>query len=296
MLHRLSDKSSVPATLLGAALLVAPAAARSAAAQVCNPPPSSNEAKLLAFYAVPIAFSPDVAAETLRAGAVRAALEVSYVPRPAEHLRHSEVCNSKGESTNLSSIFPRPRVSVGLPHGFAVEGSYLPPVTVFDAEPNMASVAVRYERPVAWTRLGAGARLLVRAHLTAGRVRGPITCAREVLSSDPADPCYGTRPSRDTYRPNMAGLEAASTWTHAAGALAVYAGTGVTWLRPRFRVGFTNGFGQVDTTRVEVDLTRVAVLGGVTWRLTPAAEVGAQLYSVPQDATTVRVSGGWRLH
>ena len=97
---------------------------------------------------------------------------------------------------------------------------------------------------------------------TVGHVSGPITCAQSSLQqTDPEAGCYGTRPSDDTFKPNMFGLEGVYGATTRSGRFDLFVGSGFTWLRPRFEVGFTNLDGVTDNTQIEVDLTRVAESG-----------------------------------
>ena len=80
-----------------------------------------------------------------------------------------------------------------------------------------------------------------------------------------------------------------------AKALAFYAGLGENFLRPRFRVGFTDGLGNVDNTLVTVDLNRIAMFAGATVEVTYAMDLSAQAYGVREDGVTFRVGGGYRL-
>src|SRR5690242_16087001 len=63
---------------LAASALAASALAAPLAAQVCQPGPSSNEAKTLAIFSVPLAFSPATAPELLPG--LQAGLEVASLP------------------------------------------------------------------------------------------------------------------------------------------------------------------------------------------------------------------------
>jgi hypothetical protein len=257
----------------------------------CRVGKETNEARLLAYYAAPLAFSPSGTLERMTPGSVRLGFELTYIPEPDDELRHTSICFlPKEEHSQLSPVVPRPRVAVGLPGGLVVEGTWLPPVTVADAEPNMASLALGFVRPVA----GAWG-VAVRAHATVGRVRGPITCPEEALQqSEPAAACYGDAASRDTYRPNLVGLETAVTWT-GAGRFALYGGAGYSSLRPRFQVGFQPANAPFDSTRVEVNLRRLAVMAGGRARVSPALAIAGELYAVPEDVTTFRLGGTWRI-
>lgn len=277
------------------AVLMTGFAARPAAAQ-CRPPANSNEAKLLAFYADPITFSLATQPEILPPGSVRIGAELSPIPTPDPSLERTSVCfTSKTEHTRLAPVFARPRISVGLPAGFVVEASYLPPVRIADAQPNMGSVALSRTQLLPFHPAGAPLWLTLRAHTTLGRVRGSITCASSSLQqSDPTQPCYGSTPSHDTFKPNMVGAEGAVGTSVHHGVVGMYAGGGVTWLRPRFQVGFTDGQGIPDNTRILVNLTRAAAFGGLTLHLPNAFDVSGQLYAVPADVVTWRVGAGWR--
>lgn len=274
-------------------VLAAIPAGQSLAQGTCRPDPENNEAKLLAFFAAPIAFSPGGNVTALGPGKLRIGGELTYVPEPSAEISRSERCYaSKTEQTHLSPVFPRPRVAIGLGGGFALEGSYLPPVTVMDATPNLASVALSR-----LTSIGA-AGLLLRAHATFGKVEGAITCPEESLqTSDVTRPCYGTSKSTDTYKPNMFGAEAAVTFASSE-RITGYAGAGYTALRPRFQVGFQDARPGVayDDTRIIVDLDRVALFAGGVMQVSPWIGLLAELYSVPEDVTTFRVGAHlvWR--
>jgi hypothetical protein len=182
---------------------------------------------------------------------------------------------------------------IGLPAGFIFEGSYVPPIQLYDAKPNLGSFALsRAQRlPSAW---GGALTLLLRAHGTVGQVQGPITCPTKGLQTDDtAAPCFGTSPSNDTFHPYMVGGEGTLSLTTRDQRWAFWAGGGVNWLKPRFQTGFTDGNGFTDSTRVLVDLTRAVVFGGVTAHVTHAFELSAQVYSQPADVTTVRFAAGY---
>src|SRR5439155_11132922 len=125
-----------------ALLALAGVAATSVEAQ-CRPPANSHEARLLAFYEAPLVFSMAGAPTQPVAGEVHVAAEVGSVPSPSAALQRPEFCyQPHSENTKLTPAFGRPRITLGLPAGFALEASYLPPVTVGGATPNLASVAV----------------------------------------------------------------------------------------------------------------------------------------------------------
>ncbi|HJP85300.1 MAG TPA: hypothetical protein VJ852_04885 [Gemmatimonadaceae bacterium] len=282
-------------------LLIVAAAflAHSSAAAQCRVASSSNEGRLLAFYTAPIVFSMATAPEVLPAASIRLGAEGEYIPKPDPAIERTGLCfTQKSEHTSLSPVFGRPRITFGGPFGFALEFAYLPPVTIARATPNLFSYAVSHSHHFAFGPAASGTTLSLRFHGTFGNVKGAITCPRSSLQqSDPAAPCYGTSPSKDTFHPDMYGGEAAVGFAPGAGNFSWYAGAGANRIDPHFQVGFTDANGNVDRTEVELSepLWRPTVFGGVTAVVRNIFDVGAQVYSVPSDATLIRLMGGIRI-
>lgn len=279
------------------ALAMAAAAQTEAWAQ-CRVGGSSNEGRLLAFYTAPLVFSAATAPDVLPAAGVRVGGEAEYIPRPDPAIERTGLCfTQKSEKTSLSPVFGRPRITIGGPFGFALEAAYLPPVTIARATPNLLSFGVSYSR-----RLAAGpvwsTVMALRLHGTFGNVKGAITCPRSALQQgDPSAPCYGTEPSKDTFYPDMFGGEAAIGFAPRGSAVAWYGGAGANRIDPHFQVGFTDLNGNVDRTEVELrqPLVRGALFVGVTALVRSILDIGAQVYSVPSDATLFRLMGGIRI-
>lgn len=260
-----------------------------------RPSKESNEAKMLAFFAVPIAFSPAGSVAPMKAGEVRLSFDATYVPSPGKDITSPDECyrNDKTENTELSPVFPRPRIAVGLGGGFGLEASYLPPITVLDATPNLFAAALAYARAIG----GRGMSMLVRAHATVGQVKGPITCSPDVIqTTNPSGSCYATEPSEDTYKPGMIGAEVALGFGRGS-RLESYVGVGVTALRPRFQVGYVDASNppNFDDTLLEVNLTRVAAFVGAAYRVGDRVALTSEIYSVPWDVTTIRLGGSFRV-
>jgi len=95
----------------------------------------------------------------------------------------------------------------------------------------------------------------------------------------------------------MFGGEIAAGFTPGNGGLSFYGGAGANRIDPHFQVGFTDQAGNVDMTQVQLEnpATRAAVFGGVTALFRRIFDVGAQVYSVPADATLFRLMGGIRI-
>jgi hypothetical protein len=266
------------------------------AQSTCTPSSDTPEAKLLAFFAGPLAFSSVPGTASLGRGDIAVVGELGLLPSPPASIsRSSGACGfNKAENSDLAPIFPRPRVAIGLGKGFVAEVSWLPPVTVMDATPHLSGFALSWTMGAALPI--ASAHLTFRAHTTMGGVDGPITCPEKFLqTTSTASPCYGSTPSEDTYEPNAAGLEVVA---HASAAkLGWHVGLGSTTLASRLKVNFADGRGPAfhDRNIVKISLTRFALLGGVSYDALPSIALSAQVYSVPSDATTARLGLAWRV-
>lgn len=279
-----------PLAIVAAIALPAAAVAQS----TCKPASSTPEAKLLAFYAGPIAFSAVPGTALLDKGQIVISGELAMMPQPPSSIaRSSGACGfNKSENSELAPVFPRPRISIGAGNGFVVEASILPPLTVMDATPHLGGLAVSWTKGDPLPFLGA--RLTLRAHTTFGGVDGPITCPKDELQETNENaPCYGGTPSKDTYEPNVRGVEAIVAGAGAG--VAWHAGAGVNALGSRLLVSFVDGRGFLDNNVVQVTLSRVALLGGASWAASPTLALSAQVYSVPSDATTARLGLAWRV-
>jgi hypothetical protein len=267
---------------VGLVLAVVPGAV---AAQLCRPGPSSNEARTFAIVSTPLVFTGAGAA-----GATHRRLEVGleavYLPRVDAATRTPTTCRpGKGpENANLLTIAPRPRVALFPGAGLMLEASWIPPVRLNGVKPDLVGLAL------AWTG-GLGrddARLTLRGHATLGRIRAPITCPDAALQ-DPTSEYYQGRRSDDRFDPDVFGVEAQVAWSLGDGLVQPYLGTGYNRLQPRFQVNFTNAVDLTDNQKVEVDLNRVALFGGVTWRAAGAVTVSGEVYAMPSDTITGRL-------
>lgn len=269
----------------------------------CRVPAGSNEAKLLAFYTAPIVFTMATAPEVLPPASIRIGVEGEYIPKPDPAIEQTgtgtiRCFNQKSEHTSLSPVFGRPRITVGGPFGFSIEAAYLPPVTIARATPNLFSFAISQAHHVARGPLSNGTTLMLRVHGTFGNVKGAITCSQSQLQQTSSImPCYGMRPSKDTFHPDMFGGEVAAGFAPGVRGISFYGGAGINRIDPHFQVGFTDLNGTLDRTQVELEKPayRGAIFGGVSAVLRQVLDVGAQLYSVPSDATLFRLMGGVRI-
>ena len=250
-------------------------------AQVCRPGPRSNEANTLAQLSVPLAFG-DAAAPTSK-NAFEIGLEASYLPSIDDATATPTICRpGKGpEHTDFLFAIPRPRITVPLPGGLALQAAWVPPIRINGVKANLVGLSL--DKVFA---LGDRFVAAVEAHTTLGTIHAPITCDQDALS-DPISECFqGTR-SDDRYSPNIYGADLTVGWGN--GAIRPYLGGGYNRLQPRFQVNFTNQFGATDNTRVEVDLDRGVVFGGATWATGERIDLTGEVYAAPADAVTARL-------
>jgi hypothetical protein len=272
-------------SLLCCLMLAAPAVAWGQGSQAdCFPAKDSHEAQVFGIYSVPMAFAPAGAPVPLEAWHVRAGVETSYLPNIDDSTATPTTCRpGKGpENVNFGALLPRPRVSLGLPGGFALEASYIPPVRVKGAKPSILGVALRKTFALGGMTVG------IRGHATVGVIHAPIVCDDNALN-DPLSECFNGTKSNDEFHPNIFGGDASLGWSLGGGRFQPYLGAGFNLLHPRFRVNFTNQFGQVDRRRVEVDLQRAVLFAGASWFPSPRFAISGQIYSAPTDAVTGRV-------
>jgi hypothetical protein len=140
----------------------------------CTPPANGNEARLLAHYEAPVVFATADVPTVLPLGGLALSGEVVGVPAPSAAITSTGYCyTAKQEGTSLSPVLPRLRLAVGLPAGFAIEGSYLPAIMVDRATPNLDSLALSYTR-VVFAPPVSGPTVLVAGRLdgTMGRIVG----------------------------------------------------------------------------------------------------------------------------
>ena len=262
-------------------LVLAASAAPTLPAQqgLCLPSTSSHEANTFAILSVPVAFSGSRAPAP--AHGLSIGLEVASLPTVDPINATPTTCRpGKGpENAHPIAGIVRPRIAVAV-HGFVLEASWIPPVSVNEVKANLVGLAIA--RPV---NLAPGWYLGLRAHAVLGSLNAPITCDDAALR-DPSSECYGGTRSSDRWQPRVFGAEAVvGAGRHS---IRPYLGVGYTLLRPRFLVHFTNAAGSTDNTQVNVDLHRVALFGGVMWQL-GRSSITAEAYATPADAVTARI-------
>jgi hypothetical protein len=282
---RRKDGRTEGRTVLILGLVVVPASL--AAQGDCFPGTESNEAQTFAIFSVPLAYSP-LSAPARDAPKWRLGLEISSIPNVDDETATPTECRpGKGpENTDLLPALLRPRFAARLGAGFLLDASWIPPVRINGVKSNLFGLAL------AWSgKMGRSLTLGARLHGTFGEINAPITCPEEALE-DPGSECFEGTESDDRYKPNIFGADVRLGLGTSESKVHPYAGVGYNRLQPRFQVNFTNSAGELDDRKVEVDLNRMAVFGGLSWKLSQSLGLAGEVYSTPSDAVTLRIAFG----
>ena len=253
------------------------------------------EGRLMAYYSAALAFSPVGAPRIAAPWGGSFGLELSYVPSLSGAQRSAGF--SKTESTNLVPVVPRPRLSLTLPAGFALEGSWVPPIRAFGVTANLVSAAIA--RPFA---LRGNVVLTPRIAGTTGSVRGPITCNKDLEARGGGDAifyshvCHGLE-SEDRFEPLALSGEVVASRAMRGGAIAPYAGIGLRRERTTFDVGVRFSDGSFDPNHpiLKMNLTRGYGFVGATWAGPRQSALSAEMFYAPSSLLTARVQASVRL-
>lgn len=241
----------------------------------------------MAFYAAALSVSAIGTAAAGSPWSVGAGIELSHIPQLSRRQRTAGF--DKPESSNLSPVLPRARLSLGIPGGVRLEASWLPPVSVFDARANLYALAV--SRPIAsdWP-------VVVTPRLVAsgGRARGAITCNDALLRGTPSEQVYYSavchaRQSDDHFSPRQFSAELIVTRARDT-RIVPFATAGLRYDDVRFDIGVRrpDGSRDVDHPVLVMTVTRPFVAGGAVWRAS-RADAAAEIYYAPGSFVTVRV-------
>jgi hypothetical protein len=244
------------------------------------------EGRLMAFYAAALAVSAVGPGAASDGWSMSGGIELSLIPRLSRRQRTAGF--DKPESSNLSPVIPRIRIAISTPGQLRIEGSWLPPITVFDARANLYSLAV--SRTIA-----SRGSFIVTPRLAAagGRARGAITCNDALLRGTPSEQVYYARVCRaresdDHFEPRQLSAEVI-VGRSSASRLVPYATVGVRHDDTRFDIGVHRADGTRDPDHPVLvsRTTRPYFAGGATWRAGRTA-AGAELYYAPGSLVTVR--------
>lgn len=256
--------------------------------------PDGPEGRLLAFYAAAVAFSPAAFADD--ESRLTIGVELSYVPWLDADQRRPSI--DKPEATNLAPVFPRPRVAVRLGR-VLTEASWIPPIRLFDVRANL----IGFSASATALRV-SGLALAPRVWLTAGRIRGAMTCNEDTmlghgveLETYYATVCRG-RASDDWFEPRLLGGELLASRAIGDGDVHAYALAGARYDRTRFDIGvrMADGSRDPDHPILELRATRPHFALGATWRGPTRWGAGLEGFYAPGSLFTARLSAryAWR--
>ncbi len=209
-------------------------------------------------------------------GSVSIGLEGGHVPQLSESERRVGFDGTKVEDLNKTEVFGRPRVLVGLPAGWSLEASWLPPVEMFGVEPELYGLSVG--RPV-WR--GAAARVGLRLALQYATFEGDLTCSSDELGGP--NPFQCEAPSRDLLTARSGSLEASAAWPLGAeGRLEPFLTVIGSHLNLDFQVDALYA-GIHDTTRLHTDGETLAAAAGLAYRAAEEWQLVAELFWTPLD-------------
>jgi hypothetical protein len=220
-------------------------------------------------------------------GDVDLAFEVGWIPEVNDEDSRVGFRGTKEEDLNKAPVLARPRLTVGLPARFTLEVGWVPPLEVFDAKPNLVTVALG--RPLF---VGATWRAGARVHGQAGTIESDITCPDEVaargLDDLAGNPFACEEPSRDEVDLSYIGLEL-SAERDAGGAWVPYAAVGVSSLDMEFQVDSLRN-GLHDLSRLTASGPQWHAVTGLRWQGRPRTSLGFEVFYSPLRVE--RVEGG----
>jgi len=168
--------------------------------------------------------------DPLSLGQLEGFFELSEVPFLDVEERRVGFGGSKVEDLNKAQLVVRPGLRVGLPAGFSLEASFIPPIEVYGLEATV--FAARLAREVVSFR---GLLLEAAAHYMYGEAEGSFTCAQSLIDGG-HDPFDCAPPSMDRNLWRMAGAEATLSYPFWDGRLAPFASAAYSHLDSDFQV------------------------------------------------------------
>jgi hypothetical protein len=215
----------------------------------------------------------------LEPGALELGLEAGWVPSLSEEQRRVGFGGTKVEDLNRTPVIGRPRLTVGLPGGFALTGGWIPPLEIDGVETNLFSLGLAREL---WA--GNRSRGGFRLYGQTGTVEGAITCTAGDAASAPgsAGNPYGCEaPSNDEMTLTYWGFELSLAYRAGGGAEPYLAGA-VNRFDNEFQVdAFT--FGLHDRTLLVAEGTAWSVAAGLTHPLGERGRFAGEVFYTPLD-------------
>ncbi len=208
-------------------------------------------------------------------------LELGWIPHLSEEQRRVGFNGVKEEDLNRSPVMIRPRFRVGLPGGFGLDLSWVPPVEVQGVKSNLLSIGI--DRAL-WQgdRWSIGAR----AYAQVGETKGDFTCPESAASYPPGDPenIWGCEaPSSDTVSMDYFGLAVTGGFRlNERGTQAVFFGAGTTSMDLTFQTDAVT-YGFHDRTRLETDGWTSFINAGFSWDAWERSRFSVEAFYSPLD-------------
>lgn len=220
---------------------------------------------------------------------VEAGAEVGWIPYFGLGERTVGFNGTKEEALNHSTVFARPRITVGLPWDTSLSLSYVPPLKIAGVRPHLFAFAL--ERPLweqeSW-RVGA------RFYGQLGGAKGAFTCSKELAGYTPGsvrNPYGCDEPSRDRARQNYLGLELAAAWRlPGTPALEPWVAIAGNYLDTEVRVK-ARTFGIPDRSVLDAETWTLSASVGVAWAVTGQLSASVGVFYSPLEVSRPAGSG-----
>lgn len=218
------------------------------------------------------------------------AIDLASLPTLTREQRTVGFGGTKLEDLNRSPLVARPRARIGLPAGFALDASWLPPVEIDGARGNLFALGL--SRPLLERE---GWRLTSRLWLQTGALEGDFVCPRaaaEAGDDAEANPYACAEASEDRMELDQAGLELALAWTpRSRPALDTWFAFSTRSLDSSFVVD-ARWSGIDDHSRLDYDGIDWGLAAGLAWRARAGWRTAAELRWTPLEVRRPSDGGG----
>ena len=224
--------------------------------------------------------------EAMEPGSWEIGFEGGWVPSLSEDERRVGFNGSKVEDLNKTSVFGRPRVTIGLPKKLSLTLAWAPPVEVQGVEPNMFSAALG--RPF-WT--GDDWRFGWRLFAQTGTLKGDLTCDEDTVAAgdDPVrNPFRCEAVSNDEVTLDYVGFEV-STARRGDSPFEPHFAVAVNYLDTEFQVN-SRYFGVIDQSLLRADDTTVSLTAGLSYHAADKWRLSGELFYTPLGDVSRRES------
>jgi hypothetical protein len=217
---------------------------------------------------------------TLTPGSISIGVELGWLPSLSVVQRRVGFNGTKEEDLNKAPLFPRVRVTVGLPQKWSAIVAADPPVRAFGIKPKL--VAVGLGRPLletdAWT-------VGIRGYGQIGSVQAAFTCPQDVVAFTPgsAENSYGCQAeSSDTATLRFAGGEVSAAYRPGGRphALSPHVAVGINFFDVAFQVNALT-FGYIDHTQLSSRGATASASGGLSCPLGDRFQAAVDVFYTP---------------